>query len=376
MKKVVIIGGGYSGLAVVESLMYVDDIEIVLIDKNNYQYQPKNIYRYISGDTDFSTIFTDLMPYLQKFPREITFIHDEVCLVDTDGKKLKCKSTKEISFDYLVICAGAETDFLQFEDDLKPRSYGLKTVPRALALSKAFDELLYQSIEESNRDKIFHLAIIGAGLSGVEIAATMATLLAKQKGAFEDAKERIKIHLIEASDQILPEMDSYIVKNSTQRLKSLGVEIMLNSAVSEVLEDKVIFRDGGDISFDLIIFAGGIRGAKLNELLFCELNYKNQIIADKYLNFLTVDYIFAAGDCVELVDRDGNVLPSNIEMSKKSADYVATSIGERLRGVSSKPYDFSKDSSFVWLGDRYVVGKLNKYMGVKGYLGCILSKIK
>jgi NADH dehydrogenase len=151
---------------------------------------------------------------------------------------------------------------------------------------------------------------------------------------------------------------------------------MLNSAVSEVLEDKVIFRDGGDISFDLIIFAGGIRGAKLNELLFCELNYKNQIIADKYLNFLTVDYIFAAGDCVELVDRDGNVLPSNIEMSKKSADYVATSIGERLRGVSSKPYDFSKDSSFVWLGDRYVVGKLNKYMGVKGYLGCILSKIK
>ncbi len=376
MKRVVIIGGGYGGLATVEALMYIDNIEIILIDKNNYQYLPKNIYRYISGDTDFSTIFTDLLPHLQKLPREITFIHDEVCLVDTKGKKLQCKSTKEITFDYLVICAGSETDFLQFGDDLKPKSYGLKTVPRALALSKAFDELLYQSIDESNRDRIFHLAIIGAGLSGVEISATMATLLAKQKGAFASAKDRVKIHLIEASDQILPDMDSYIVKNSTKRLKSLGVDIMLNSAVSKVNDKKVIFRDGKDLSFDLVIFTGGIRGAKLNELLFCELNYKNQIIADKYLNFLTVDYIFAVGDCVELVDKNGNVLPSNIEMSKKSAEYVATSIGERLKGVTSKPYDFSKESSFVWLGDRYMVGKLNKYMGVKGYLGCVLSKIK
>ena len=118
MKKVVIIGGGYSGLAMVESLMYIDDIEIILIDKNNYQYQPKNIYRYISGDTEFSTIFRDLLPHLQKLPREITFIHDEVCLVDTEGKKLKCKNSKEITFDYLVICAGAETDFLQFDDNL------------------------------------------------------------------------------------------------------------------------------------------------------------------------------------------------------------------------------------------------------------------
>ncbi len=376
MKKIVIIGGGYSGLAMIDSLMYIDNIEIILIDKNNYQYQPKNIYRYISGETDFSTIFTDLVPHLQKLPRNVTFIHDEVCLVDTEAKKLKCKSSKEITFDYLVICAGSETDFLQFSDDLKLKSHGLKTVPRALALSKAFDELLYQSIEESNRNRIYHLAIIGAGLSGVEIAATMATLLDKQKGAFEQAKNKIRIHLIEAEDKILPQMDSYMSNNSTKRLKELGVDIMLDSAVSEVKEGKVIFRNGGDISFDLVIFTGGIRGAKLNELLFCELNYKNQIIADKYLNFLTVDYIFAAGDCVELVDKNGNILPPSIEMSKKSAEYVASSIGDRLKGVTSRPYDFSKDSSFVWLGEKYVVGRLNKYMGVKGYLGCLLSKIK
>jgi len=374
MTKVVVIGGGYGGLRAIEGLQKNEDIEILLLDQNPYHYLQTEAYAYIAGKSDVHDIAIDLQSWCEGFQR-VSFSQTKVESIDFE-KKVILGDGAAISYDYLVYGVGARTNFFSFIEGLRENSYGVKFLNRAYNFRQRFEELLYEKLNLKNDDvhKPINIAIGGAGLSGVEVAAEMAYVVKEYGKTIGSRSRDINIYLIDASDTILPGTSSYIVNNTTKRLKKLGVNILTKAFITKVDEKKISFKDGDDLEYYFMIFTGGIKAAPINEAIDCEKNRLNQLIVDKTLNIGEYKDAFAVGDCIELRDKNDKILPPTAQVAERSAEYVAKAILSRIDGKEVLPFNASVMGIFVALGGKYAVGEMFSFIKVSGYKAYLLKK--
>ncbi|EIF52021.1 NAD(P)/FAD-dependent oxidoreductase [Sulfurovum sp. AR] len=375
MKRVVVIGGGYGGLRAVEKLSKYQDIAITLIDKNPYHYLQTEAYGYIAGQFDMHDVAIDLQNWCEGFKERVTFIHKEATSIDFEEKSVHLDG-RDLFYDYLIIATGAKTNFFSFIEGLRENSYGVKNLERAHNFRIKFENIIYKKLqhEEDSREGKLNIAVGGAGLSGVEVAAEMAYVLDSYSKTIGDTAKEIHIYLIDASDTILPGMGQYSIDNTKKRLEALGVKILTSTFINTVDATHVHFRSGEKLPYSFMIFTGGIKASSLNDTIDNEKNSINQLITTPELNVQGQKDVFAIGDCVEIKDAKGNILPPTAQIAEKSAEYVAKTIRQRIDGVESKPFDADVSGVFIALGGKYAVGEMFKYIKVKGYVAYVLKK--
>ena len=374
-KKVVVIGGGYGGLRAIEFLAKHKNIDITLIDKNPYHYLQTEAYGYIAGRFDIHEIAIDLKKWCQGFSKKVNFLYEKANSIDYHNQIITTQN-QEISYDYLIIASGAQTNFFSFIEGLRENSYGVKNLMRAYNFRKEFEDLIYKKLqnEEINDGAAINLAIGGAGLSGVEVAAEMAYVIESYSKTLGKRAKEIKIFLIDASDTILPGMSEYIVKNTHKRLEKLGVEILTGMFISNVDETTIYFKNGEELGYYFMIFTGGIKASNLNTKQDAQINRMDQFIPDKELNIFNTKNVFAVGDCVEIRDKNEKLLPPTAQIAEKSAEYVANTILQRISGKVSRPFDAEVSGLFVALGGKYAVGEMFGLIKVKDYWAYLLKK--
>lgn len=376
MKKVIVIGGGYGGLRAIEGLEKEEDISITLVDENPYHYLQTEAYGYIAGKVDIHDIAIDLQSWCEGFER-VNFIQAKITSIEFEEKSVFSEDTSlKLEYDYLVIAIGARTNFFSFIEGLRENSYGVKFLNRAYDFRKEFEELLYEKLnrEDSLSDKKLNIAIGGAGLSGVEVAAEMAYVLQEYGKTIGKRAKDISIYLIDASETILPGTSSYVISKTEKRLNKLGVKILTNAFISKVDASTIEFKDGSPLEYCFMIFTGGIKAAPLSELLECEQNRIKQLIPDKKLNISGYENVFAVGDCVEIRNSKGEILPPTAQIAERSAEYVAQAIISRMQGQVPEEFSASVAGIFVALGGKYAVGEIFSFIRVKGYTAYLLKK--
>jgi len=376
MKKVIVIGGGYGGLRAVEHLSGIEGLHITLIDKHPYHYLQTEAYGYIAGRFDLHGVAIDLKNWCLGFKKWVEFVHDEVRLVDLENKTVHLSETK-LHYDYAIMAIGAETNFFSFIEGLRENSFGVKKLQNAFNFRTAFERLLYSKVEDPlNETKgVLNIAIGGAGLSGVEIAAEMADVIKKHTQSIGTSTQEIKIHLIDASTTILPGMSDFIVSRTCERLEELGIEIMTDAFIEKVDASRIHFKDGRVLDFFFMIFTGGIKVPSFKLSQEVEKNNIGQFIVDKYMCIPDEPSIFAIGDCVEIRDAKGAILAPTAQTAERSAEYAAQCIKKKLEGKELRPFDASIDGVFVALGGKYAVGEMFKIIKVKGYTAYLLKKL-
>ena len=375
MKKVLVIGGGYGGLRAIETLSKDKDIAITLIDKNPYHYLQTEAYGYIAGRFDMHDVAIDLKSWCEGFKGKVAFIHEEATSINFDEKSVHLNG-RDLFYDYLIIATGAKTHFFSFIEGLRENSYGVKNLQRAHNFRIEFENLIYKKLqndEDSNEGEL-NIAIGGAGLSGVEVAAEMAYVLDNYSKTIGDTAKEIHIYLIDASETILPGMGKYSIENTRKRLEELGVKILTGAFINNVDASHIHFKNGEKLPYNFMIFTGGIKAAALNDTIENEKNSINQLITTPGLNVQGQKDVFAIGDCVEIKDAEGNILPPTAQIAEKSAEYVAKTIRQRIDGVESQAFDASVSGVFIALGGKYAVGEMFKYIKVKGYVAYLLKK--
>ena len=370
-----VIGGGYGGLRAIEFLAQHKDIDITLIDKNPYHYLQTEAYGYIAGRFDIHEIAIDLDKWCRGFKNRVDFLYEKATAVDYENQTVTTEK-QQLSFDYLIVATGAQTNFFSFIDGLRENSYGVKNLMRAYNFRKEFENLIYKKLqnEEINNGEDINLAIGGAGLSGVEVAAEMAHVIEIYSKTLGERAKKIKIYLIDASDTILPGMSSYIISNTKKRLEKLGVNILTSAFIEKLDKTTIYFKNGEQLKYHFMIFTGGIKASTLNTKLECEKNRIDQLIADGELNIHNSKNIFAVGDCVEIKDMHGKLLPPTAQIAEKSAEYVANTIRQRIDGRASQPFHADVSGIFVALGGTYAVGEMFGFVKVKGYTAYLLKK--
>lgn len=374
-KHIVIIGGGYGGLRAIEFLTKDKNYTITLIDKNPYHYLQTEAYGYIAGRFEIHEIAIDLGQWCLGFDNKVKFINDYVHDVDFTQKSLTCH-TQTINYDYLIIATGARTNFFSFIDGLRENSHGVKNLERVYSFRKEFEDLIYKQMQNAQypKDTTINLAIGGAGLSGVEVAAEMSDVIQTYSKTIGERAKAIKIYLIDASSTILPGMSDFIIENTQKRLQSVGVEILTNSFINNVDDEYIYFKDGSKLNFHFMIFTGGIKATNLNSKIDTPKNKSNQFITDQFMRIQGQEDVFAIGDCVEVRTIDGDILPPTAQVAEKSAEYVAHAIKTFERNKAPKPFNCKMSGIFIALGGNYAVGEMFGFIKVKGYGAYLLKK--
>jgi NADH dehydrogenase len=208
-----------------------------------------------------------------------------------------------------------------------------------------------------------HIAVIGAGATGVELVAelhkSMRTLVSYGLDRI-DAERDISLNLIEAGPRILPALPERISSAAHQLLQKLNIQIHLNARVTEVTVNAVRLANGTEIPAELIVWAAGIKASELlRSIEGLETNRLNQLIVLPTLQTSQDESIFALGDCAAApwLGREGSV-PPRAQAAHQQAAHLATQLARRLNGKALKPWRYRDFGSLVSLGKYSTVGNL------------------
>jgi len=357
-KKLVIIGAGYAGINLVNKLSNNSDIEITLINKTAYHLHQTDIHKYISGQSDFEEVAFGLKEYA--INKNITFVEATVTNVDFNTKKVLLEN-KEISYDYLTIATGSVSFFPRQIKNIEEYAQDIKDI----TILKEQREKFLDVINSKKKNK--NIAIVGGGLSGVEIALEFAHVL-KERNIKED---QCTISIIEQLPNVLPNMDPFLVDNTIKACNDLNVKQYHGAFVSEVKDDTVYLSDKREIPFDMILLVIGVTSEKLAKEE--EVNVKNQFIVDDYLRLVNHNEVFVIGDIAQTKDKNDKYVLPTAQMAKLHANLTAQNIENTLNQKALIKNECETKGIMVDLANKNAVGLL---MGlkVKGFIAYHLKR--
>jgi NADH dehydrogenase len=375
MEKVVIIGGGYAGIYALRELVKNKNIKITLIDTHTFHNLQPEVYDLIANKSNIADVTIDLTtlcmglkhPYLE-------YKNLKVTQIDSQKKKIYTEEKESVEFDYLIMAAGTRTYFPHVIPGLN-NAHDIKKLNWAVYFKQSFENQLFKKIQdEAKKCDDTHIVVVGAGLSGVEIAAEMAynSKMFFKRGNF--TCDNLKISLISSADTILPGLDSKLVAFSHERLKSLGINVITNTKLQRCEDDLAYFTNGTKIDHSFLIFTGGVEASKITSELDVEKNQKGQIIVNEYMQTSKYENIFAIGDAAQIKNRKDEIMPPNVTIARISGINAGKNILNLINKKKLVRANPKLEGILIALGGKYAAGSIYGLFHVKGRIAYEIKK--
>lgn len=364
-KHIVIIGGGFAGINLVKSIARNKNFRITLVDRNNYHFFPPLIYQVATAFIEPSHISYPFRKLFAKYDN-VNYHMGSLKNIDTQTQKIET-DTGEISYDYLVVALGTETNFFGLEN-VEKCALPMKTIHEALYLKNH----LLMSLEKAARNKNLHRAerlqnivIAGGGPTGVELAGMIAEM-----GAYIAEKEYPEIelnlshlYLVDALPTLLSPMSDTAKKTAYENLKKLGVNILLNVSVKDYADGNVILSDGKKIKTETLIWTSGVIGRKVPGIPETALGKGRRLLVDEYNRVVGFSNIYALGDiCLHLSDKNfpkGH--PQVAQVAIQQAKLAAKNIIRQENNETLQPFAYNDKGSMAIISKYKAVVDLPKF---------------
>jgi NADH dehydrogenase len=379
--RIVIVGGGAGGLELAtrlgDTLGKRGHAEVTLIDKNRTHVWKPKLHEIASGSMDLSAHEVDYLA--QAHWHHFRFRIGEMTALDRERREVRVApyldaEGREVTpdrvfgYDTLVLALGSlSNDFgtpgvgehaLKLESKADAQRFHARMVNACIRAHAQTTPL---------RPEQLHVAIIGAGATGVELAAELHRTT-RQVVAYGldrvDAEKDIQVNLIEAADRVLPALPPRLSHATSELLHKLGVVVHTSAKVAEVRSDGVRLADGRTLPAELVVWAAGVKAADfLKDIAGLETNRINQLVVKPSLQTTRDDDIFVIGDCAactwpEANAGKGGFVPPRAQAAHQQASHVAAQILRRLAGRPLKPYRYRDFGSLVSLGEFSTVGNM------------------
>ena len=375
MEKVVIIGGGYAGIYALRELVKNKNIKITLIDQNSFHNLQPEVYDLIANKSNIADVTIDLTTLCLGLNHSyLEYKNLKVREIDQESKKIYTEEQEIVEYDYLIMAAGTRTFFPSVIPGLN-NAHDIKKLPWAMFFKQSFENQLFKKIQlEVKQCDDTHIVVVGAGLSGVEIAAEMAynSKMFFKRGNF--SCDNLKISLISSSDTILPGLAPELIRMSHNRLKSLGINVITNTKLEKCEDNYAFLSNGTKINNSFLIFTGGVEASKITESLNVEKTSKGQIVVNEFMQSKKYPNIFAIGDVAEIKNSKNEIMPPNVTMAKISG----INAGKNILNIISKKKlikcEPKLDGILIALGGKYAAGSIYGLFFVKGRLAYEIKK--
>lgn len=375
MKHIVIIGGGFAGINLIERLSKKNEFKVTLVDKNNYNFFPPLLYQLSTGFLEVSNIS---YPFRKLFrgKKNVNFHLGELEKVMPSENKV-ILSTGELTYDYLVFATGTTTNYFGM-DNVKKNALPMKTVNDALELRNHIlrqVELAAISKDEKEQAKLLNIVVAGGGPTGVEISGMLADMkkdiLPKDYPEIIKNKVAAKIYLVDGLDAVLKPMSEKSQKDTLKALTEMGVMVQLNMQVKDYNDDVVVFTNGTTIETKTLIWAAGVTGMVFEGLPAECYGRGKRLIVDEYNRLKGLNNIFAIGDTSiqnhELKFPNGH--PQMAQVAIQHGINLADNFENILREKFLRPFVYNdKGSMAIIRRNRAVVDMPGNKMHFNGFL--------
>lgn len=354
--RVVVVGGGFGGLATVRALRYAP-VDVLLVDRTNHHLFQPLLYQVATAALSAAEIASPLRQVLQR-QDNATVVMAEAVGLDPDDRQLLLKidgsCPSRIRYDYLVLATGVRHSYFG-HPGYEHFAPGLKTLEDATSVRSRILSVLERSeaaaVLPVDRGDLT-LVLIGAGPTGVEMAGALAELtrqtLAGEFRRFDP--QQVRILLLEAGPRILPTFDGDLARRASERLVHMGVEIRVAAPVESV-DERGVLAAGERIAADAVIWTAGVAAPSIGGWIGAETDRAGRIRVEQDLSVPDRPEIFVIGD-LAFHSQDGRPLPGVAQVALQGGRYVARVIASRELGRRSPgPFRYRD------LGNLAVVGR-------------------
>ncbi len=369
--RVVILGAGFAGLNAVRRLRKVD-VEVYVVDRNNYHLFQPLLYQVATAGLDPSDISQPIRGIVGKY-LNTRIVMAQATRIDRERKTVVL-DRGELAYDYLLVATGAEVKYFgppHWRDYTTP----LKSIEDAVALRRQI-LTAFELAEESNDDdevcEWLTFVIIGAGPTGVEMAGAIREIanevMRRDFRTINPADTRVV--LIDALPHILSSYPDELSEKAKRELEKRDVEVLVNSPVDDIGPDSVTVGDR-IIATHTVIWAAGVKPSPLLESLDTELDNTGRAIVDADLSLPGSDCEFVVGDAAHFTHDDGEPLPGLAPVAIQQGKHFAANIKRHVDGKDFKPFHYVDKGQMSTIGRAAAVVDLDVIRAV-GFFAWIL----
>jgi NADH dehydrogenase len=376
-KQIVVVGGGFAGVNFVKRLAFVKNIHVTLVDKNNYNFFPPLLYQVATGFLEVSNISYPFRKLLRGKSNISFRLGNLEKILPKENKVLL--STGELSYDYLVLATGTQSNFFNIEN-IQKSALPMKTVDDAIEIR---NYLLLKTEEATittdpvEKKKLSTIVIAGGGPTGVEIAGMLAEMRKNilEKDYPDLKQDRVKIYLVDGASTLLPGMSKKAQKYTEDSLMKMGVKVILNKNVKDYVGDTVILVDGQTIQTKTLLWTAGVTSNSFEGIPKGSHGKGGRLLVDEYNKVQGTDNIYAIGDmCLQTSDK-------NFQQGHPQLAQVAIQQGKNLGKnfkamLSGKPFTsftYTDKGSMAIIGRTKAAADIPKpRMHIKGFVAWVM----
>jgi NADH dehydrogenase len=362
--RVVIIGGGFAGIALAKKLRN-KNVQVVLLDKHNYHTFQPLLYQVATGGLEAGSIAYPIRKVIQEY-KDFYFRMTSVKEIDTTEQKV-ISEIGDLHYDYLVIATGSKTNYFG-NKEIERNSMSMKTIPQSLNIRSLILENFEQAVllkDETERNLLINFVLVGAGPTGVELAGALAemkkAILQKEYPDLDISK--MGINLIQSGDRILNTMSEKSSVEAEKFLTDLGVKVWKNIRVTNY--DGRTITTNTDLTFETatVIWTAGVQGAAVKGLNTEALVERvERIRVNEFNQVKGYDNIFAIGD---IASMESPQFPQGHPMMAQPALQQGKLLGENLvqliSGRIMTPFEYNDKGSMATIGRNLAVVDLPHY---------------
>lgn len=375
--QIVIIGGGFAGINLAQELANYKGIEVILVDKNNYNFFPPLIYQVATAFLEPSSIS---YPFRKFFAgkKNLQFRLGELQKVIPAENKI-ILNNGELHYDQLVFATGAETSYFGMEN-VKKNAIPMKTLNDAIEMRNT----LLKNLEKAaitkdirKRRKLLTIVVAGGGPTGVEVSGMFAemrkSILLKEYPELSTAASHI--YLVDGGDALLAPMSKQSQEDTLEAVTKLGVVVKLNAKVTDYVDDTVFFANGETIQTKNLIWAAGVSAREFEGIPVESYGRGKRLATDAFNKVNATENIYAIGDtCIQLTDVDfpgGH--PQVAQVAIQQGINLANNFKSMLQNKPLKPFKYNDKGSMAIIGKNKAVVDLPKpKMHFKGFFAWMI----
>ena len=367
LPRVVVVGGGFAGLAAVRALSGAP-VEVVVVDRHNHHVFQPLLYQVATAGLSPADIAAPIRWILRR-QANVRVLLDDVVQVQPAERRLQLAASGPLGYDYLVVATGVTHAYFG-RDDWAAHAPGLKTLDDAVAIRRrvlvAFEKAEREA-DPARQRELLTFVVIGGGPTGVEMAGAIAEI-ARQALADEFdavAPRTARVLLLEGGPTLLPSYVDRLRASARAALTSLGVEVRESTRVTEV-GDGVVRAGEETIVAGTIVWAAGVQASPIGRQLGAEVDRSGRVRVTADLSVPAYPDIFVVGDLMALAGADGAPVPGVAQAAMQSGRRAAGNILARLQGRPTSPFTYRDLGNMATIGRARAVADLG-WVRLTGY---------
>lgn len=369
---VVIVGGGFAGIAAARALRRAP-VRVTLLDRRNHHVFQPLLYQVATAALSPGDIASPIRWILRR-QQNLRVLLAEVQQVDPAGRSLVLETGERFGYDFLILAPGATHSYFGHEQ-WATYAPGLKTLDDALEMRRrmllAF-ELAEREPDPARKRHYLTFVVIGGGPTGVELAGALAEIARHTlRNEFDTIDpESARIVLLEAGPTILPTFPPSLRDAARRALRRLGVEVWERAAVTHVEHDNV-FVGSDRITGHTIIWAAGVAASPLGASLGVPLDRVGRVIVQPDLSVPGHPEIFVAGDLAHFSHQTGAPLAGVAQVAKQGGRHAARNILRLIEGQPTEPFRYRDPGNMATIGRAHALADFG-FARFSGFVGWVL----